>query len=144
MIKNWKLALLALVFFCLFTSLGVWQVKRANQKKILLKSFAERTEHAPVSAQDLNQPKDWRFYRIQLSGCFDNNHTILLDNKTLDGKIGYEVYTPFQAKHLAMTVLIDRGFIPIGVNRQILPTIKAIEGEVTINGLLNLPPTYAV
>jgi surfeit locus 1 family protein len=143
MIKNWKLAVLALVFFCLFTALGVWQVKRANQKKILLKSFTERTAHAPLSAQDLSYSTDWRFYRIQLQGRFDNTHTFLLDNKIRDGKIGYEVYTPFKAKHLATLLLIDRGFVPIGINRQTLPAIKAIEGEVTINGLLNLPPTYA-
>lgn len=141
-LQNWKLALLALVFICLFTSLGIWQVSRAQQKKILLKSFALRTEQAPVLSADLGQSGDFRFYRARLEGTFDNEHTLLLDNKIHQGKIGYEVYTPFAAKGLALPILVDRGFIPIGKSRIELPSIKPVNGETAIEGMLNLPPTY--
>lgn len=141
-IKNWKLLLLSVVLMALFLRLGFWQLSRAHEKTLLLKSYAARTQHPPLHANDLLQLKDWRFYRITLQGQFDNDHTVLLDNKTHDGKIGYEVYTPFVAQGLTNPILVDRGFIPIFKSRRELPTIKSIPGVVTLMGMLNTPPTY--
>lgn len=141
-IKNWKLALLALIIFCLFMRLGMWQVSRANEKKDLLASYAARMQHTPVDAKALSSPNDWRFYRAQLVGRFDNRHTVLLDNKTFQGRVGYEVYTPFKARGLDNAILVDRGFVPLTSSRAILPTIPDVDGDVTITGLLNFPPAY--
>jgi surfeit locus 1 family protein len=141
-IKNWKLAILALVFICFFTALGCWQVSRANQKKILLKSFAERTEHVPFTADAINQNNDLRFYRAKLEGTYDNEHTLLLDNTIFKGRVGYEIYTPFLAKGMPAPILIDRGFVPIGKSRQELPAISPVNGTTTIMGMLNQPPKY--
>lgn len=141
-LKNWKLAILALIFLCLFVSLGCWQLWRAQEKKILMKSFSERTLHEPFSAAAITKENDLRFYRIKLTGFFDNQHSLLLDNKIFHGKVGYEVYTPFYCKDLADPILVDRGFIPGSVSRRDLPGINAIIGTVTITGMLNLPPRY--
>ena len=141
-IANWKLALLALLFFCFFTSLGVWQLKRADQKSLLLKTYTSRTQQAPLTAQDLIHPNDLRFHRAQLEGKFDTQHSFLLDNKTFHGQIGYQVYTPFQAKGLKTLILVDRGFIPLGARRDVLPMLRTPTETIVITGLLNTPPTY--
>ncbi|MBV9575764.1 MAG: SURF1 family protein [Gammaproteobacteria bacterium] len=141
-IKNWKLALLSLLLIYLFTHLGFWQLARAKQKKLLLQSFAERTEQAPLAATALKKLTDFRFYQARLQGHFDNTHTFLLDNKIVNGQIGYEVYTPFYAEQFTNVILVDRGFIAMNANRQILPLIPPILGMTTITGMLNLPPTY--
>lgn len=141
-VKNWKLTLLACFFIGLFTCLGSWQLSRAKQKEILINSFTQRTLEGPLSVQTLSGFSDLRFYRAELTGSFDNTHTFLLDNKTYQGQIGYEVYTPFKAERLPSAILVDRGFIPMGQSRRQLPDIQAIKGTVTILGLLNLPPSY--
>ena len=141
-VQNWKLALLAMIFIAVFTSMGFWQLSRATEKKTLLKTFAQRTEVPPLTAATIAKPGDWRFYQATLTGEFDNAHTIFLDNKTHEGKIGYEVYTPFRASGLRIPILIDRGFIPAGNSRKELPPIHAIAGNITITGMLNLPPSY--
>ena len=142
-IKNWKLALVALIFFCFLLGLGCWQLSRAQQKQILLNSFHKRIEHAPLTLIDLQHEKiDARFYRVSLVGQFDNQHTLLLDNKIFHGQVGYEIYTPFKVKGLNRVILVDRGFIPLTKDRKILPPIQAILHETTLVGLLNLPPTY--
>jgi surfeit locus 1 family protein len=142
-VKNWKLALLALVFITLFICLGFWQLSRAREKTDLLESFRERTQQPAVHTSDLNTPRDWRFYPVEMEGKFDNAHTFLLDNKTFNGKVGYEVYTPFKPKGLDMTILVDRGFIPLGVSREHLPAIpKTPKGSIKIKGILNTPPLY--
>jgi len=141
-IRNWKLALLALICFCCLLGLGYWQLSRAHYKKAILQSFTERIAQPPTSAIALKTFRDWRFYRIEVNGTFDNPHTFLLDNKTHDGKIGYEIYTPFQAHGLPFSILVDRGFIPLKGDRRMLPAISPLLGEQTFIGMLNLPPTY--
>ena len=141
-LKNTKLTLLSAGFIILFIFLGNWQLSRANEKKLLLKSFAERGLLSPLNAAQLTRDMDLRFYLAQLHGTFDNAHTLLLDNKIQDGKIGYEVYTPFKADGLPAPILIDRGFIGLGVSRQQLPAIAPIPGKVTLKGFLNSPPRY--
>lgn len=141
-IYNWKLAILAMFFIAIFTSMGFWQLSRANEKKILLKKFAQRTDVPPLTASAIKKPGDWRFYQATLIGEFDNAHTIFLDNKTHEGKIGYEVYTPFKTANLAVPILVDRGFIEASYDRKVLPAVRAITGNITITGMLNLPPSY--
>lgn len=142
-IKNWKLAVLAWVLIAFFVSLGCWQLSRSEQKKSLLSAFAQRTQANPLLASDLRPDHDLRFYRVKLQGHFDNERTLLLDNKTSHGQVGYEVYTPFLPKGSSTPLLIDRGFLPLKGRTRALPTsIKTIQGEVTITGMLNLPPAY--
>lgn len=141
-IKNWKLALLAFVFIGLFSWLGHWQWSRATGKKILQQTFAARLAQPPLNHQTLPNKMDIRYYRGQLIGTFDNDHTFLLDNKTHQGKIGYEVYTPFAVHGLDTTILIDRGFVPINHDRRTLPHIPPIIGQTKLVGMFNLPPTY--
>lgn len=141
-IVNWKLTLLALIMVAGLCRLGFWQLSRAEEKRVLIAAFSARTLHEPLVANDLNTTPDPRYYRIQLFGHFDNAHNLLLDNKIVNGKVGYEVYTPFIAKDLSDTIIVDRGFIPMGVSRQDLPSINSIQGEVSILGMLNSPPKY--
>jgi surfeit locus 1 family protein len=141
-IKNWKLTILGLIVVSLLASLGYWQLSRWQQKTALLASFQSRTTHTPLTNTALQTPGDWRFYRATLTGTFDNKHTLLLDNKTYKKQVGYEVYTPFHMHGHNAILLVDRGFVPMGADRNILPTIKPITGNVTIKGMFNLPPTY--
>jgi len=142
-IRNWKLALLSLVLILILISLGFWQLSRAHEKASLLKNFQARGSMPPASAKDLSVLRDWRFYQLKVEGKFDEAHTFLLDNKIFNGKVGYEVYTPFKAKGVDVAILVDRGFIPLGVSRDSLPAIpKASKKEVKIQGMLNTPPLY--
>lgn len=141
-IKNWKLNLLALFFIGVFASLGMWQLSRAKEKEALIASYTARTQQAPLSGEKIQTKGDWRFYRASLQGTYDNDHSVLLDNKIQDGKIGYELYTPFRTTALPQPILVDRGFIPMGISRATLPTIPPITGTVTLTGILNSPPTY--
>lgn len=141
-IKNYTLAILALCFFILLLSLGSWQLARASQKKILLQTFAARTAQTPLNINDLDANKDQRFYRLSTTGHFDNAHTILLDNKTFNRQVGYEIYTPFYPEHSKQPILVDRGFLPVTNHRSELPLVDDILGKVSITGLINKPPTY--
>jgi surfeit locus 1 family protein len=141
-LKNWKLAILAMIFIAIFTSLGAWQLSRANSKKKLLNSFAARMDQPALLSTELAKNNDFRFYKVELTGQFDTRHIFLLDNKIFQGKIGYEIYVPFKAQEMAAPILVDLGFIGMGQDRNKLPVIKMNSTKIHINGLLNLPPKY--
>ena len=144
LIKNWKLNLLAVFFMGLFSFLGYWQLTRAWYKEQLINQYQQRLHQPPISQQNLNPQADLRFFQVTLTGYYDNQHTLLLDNKTFHGTTGYEVYTPFRADNLSSIILVDRGFINNNGNRSKTPQISPITGKQTINGLLNLPPKQIV
>jgi surfeit locus 1 family protein len=140
-LKHGKLNLIALLFICAFCRLGFWQLDRAQEKITLATQMTTRMQALPLSANDIQRQQDLRFHRVHLEGQFDNAHTILLDNKTQQGQIGYEIYTPFKADHLATALLVDRGFIVAPLTRDQLPVILPSK-EKTVAGILNLPPAY--
>lgn len=141
-IKSWTLAILALVGIILFTTLGFWQLHRANYKRALIALYTERTERTPFHVSDLSRPFDWRYFRLDVEGEFDNDHTILLDNKTFHGQVGYEVYTPFRINNSDINILVDRGFVPANTDRNQLPEIRSLLGTINLIGMLNMPPQY--
>ena len=140
-IKHPGFAGLVFFFICLCIGLGYWQLTRAHEKTIVIDSFRSRIDQPALSAAALSADQDQRFYRVQLTGHFDNDHSLLLDNKTHQGQVGYELYTPFIAEHLSPIILIDRGFIPLGKTRRLLPLIPQAN-QNQISGMLNFPPHH--
>lgn len=132
---------LALVF--IFSNMGVWQYHRAQQKRLLIQAYAERPFQQPLGFSSLFDEKtDSRFYSVNLKGRFDNQHQIFLDNKTMDGQVGYEVYTPFLVEGTTQAILIDRGWLPANRDRNILPTVEPVQASLSLKGVVNLPPGY--
>lgn len=136
---NWWLLLITLAFVSLFIKLGFWQLHRAEEKRILQQQFTLRLHSQAISLDLLPKNQDWHFYPVTLQGHYDNAHSILLDNKIHDHQVGYEVLTPFiDDKHVS-PVLINRGWIPQGRNRQSLPVISSVDGRQEISGWVYVP-----
>ncbi len=129
-----------LTLFLLLISLGIWQIQRGNEKKMTQVSLAQQQHAAPI---DLNQISTFcikpNYSPALATGHFDNRHNFLLDNKHYNHRIGYEVLTPFIFKNNTYPILVNRGWIPRGSNRQVLPFIKAINGNISIEGALVWP-----
>jgi surfeit locus 1 family protein len=142
LLQNSKWAILAFVFIAFFLRLGFWQLDRAQQKTALLDAFQHRMHQPALKTSALRSVADARFYRVQLEGSFDIEHSFLLDNKISHGKIGYEVYTPFKVKGLEAAILVDRGWVPLGETRAKLPNLPLFTENHLLSGILNLPPTY--
>ncbi len=133
-----------LIFVLLFSSLGAWQCQRAEKKRLLIQAYQERpTQGALPFSKLFEKEKDHRFYSIHLKGHYDNAHSLFLDNKTLDGQLGYEVYTPFLVEGEGdQALLIDRGWVPANPDRRILPSIQPIQAHISLKGVVNAPPAY--
>jgi surfeit locus 1 family protein len=129
--------LLTIVLIALLMSLGRWQLRRADEKRLLFDSFAAGTDATrPI---DLGTPRLPRYQHIEASGHYDQARQILIDNMVNAGRAGYFVITPF-----ALTgggwVLVNRGWVPLGASRAVRPTIPVTSATRRLRGRAdNLP-----
>lgn len=132
-----------LLLLCLLTSLGFWQLHRADEKRVILAEFEGRSSSPPLSFEEAfaRDTESLRYFPIALKGHFDNHHSILLDNRPFKGHVGYEVLTPFWVEGADVAVMVNRGWIPRGRDRTVLPEVLEIEGEQALQGTILLPPS---
>ena len=132
--------LAVLLLLPLLLAMGFWQLDRAEQKAKLQAAFAEHFAQAPVALTELMEPADTsnRYFHVSTSGYYDGAHQLLLDNQVHDGQPGYHVLTPLRVAKDA-TILINRGWVPLGASRKQLPQVAAPSGLVTLSGWLAQP-----
>jgi len=105
--KRQYAALLSLAALVLLTALlGVWQLWRAQQKQILLNEITAQ-QSLPELAWSQGIPPPWRVLRLE--GQWLNQAEIMLDQRVLDGRVGYHLITPFQLKDGGI-IMVNRGW----------------------------------
>lgn len=134
-------SLLTVFFLYVMISLGFWQLDRAEFKDTLQQKIEERKNLTPVNFDGLPvTADDRRFQPVKFIGEYDASHTFLLDNKILNGRVGYHVLTPVKIDD-AKTVLVNRGFVRQEKTRDLLPEIESFNGKIELSGLLDLTPS---
>lgn len=128
---------LAAVFFLTLTLwLGHWQSERADFKRGLQAQY-DRAANAPVVAVDaaLVAREALLHRRVEVSGRFDDRHTLFLDNRIHDGVAGYHVLTPLRLEGGRTAILVNRGWVAVGRSRERLPLVPPPQGVVRLTGL---------
>ncbi|MSS76332.1 MAG: SURF1 family protein [Methyloglobulus sp.] len=130
----------------LLLSMGIWQLNRAEEKRVLihLKEQRQSTEVLALSATLPDTTETLLYKPIQAVGHYDSDHQYLLDNQVSQGKAGYFVLTPFQLKNENKAVLVNRGWLPLGKSRTDLPEINVDTKEITITGRINRFPSVGL
>ena len=132
----------AAVAFCALTvSLGNWQLRRADENEATQRLREERTA-APATRLPggLVSPEAWAWRRVEVRGEYSGRHTILLDNRVREGRVGYEVLTPLRLEASGLYVLVDRGWVPAGRTRGELPAVRTPPGVQAVEGIATAPP----
>ncbi|HEU4623498.1 MAG TPA: SURF1 family protein [Steroidobacteraceae bacterium] len=118
---SWPLTLLTVAACVAFVSLGRWQWGKGELREAQAEEFRRGSEQPlELGARSLSDIE--RFRRVRVSGHYDVAHQFLLDNRTYDGRAGYEVLTPLDRPDGA-TILVDRGWIPFTGYRDRLPQV---------------------
>jgi surfeit locus 1 family protein len=130
-----------LVAVAIFVAAGNWQRARMDAKESLRAQLDAAAANAPAPLpRHVIDWTAWRFRPVTATGTFDTGHQILIDNKVHEGIVGFDVVTPLRLND-GRIVLVDRGFVPAGPSRQMLPTVTPPYGSVTVRGRINLPAT---
>jgi surfeit locus 1 family protein len=135
---NIRVTILAVLLLPVLLALGNWQLQRAEEKRAIQTTFLARQQQAPVSIDEIDPDVDLAFMPIKLTGQFDRQQYILLDNRVLDSQIGYEVLMPFRTEG-GRWVLVNRGWIEGAADRRSLPQVPVPEGLVTTTGSVYVP-----
>lgn len=142
--KIWTIVLM-MFFVAVFSSLGRWQMSRADEKNIKHEQMQLYAKQPPINLPPvLIKLEDFKYRDVEVHGEFLNNKTIFLDNKTYQGRAGYHVITPFRIANSSLSVPVNRGWVEVGLDRAILPEIKAIDGEMTVTGTVISPEIRAL
>lgn len=112
--------LLAAIFATACVFLGRWQMDRRAETLAEINRVVTNYSATPVpfvSVKDefnnLEPEKEWT--QVELKGSYDAAGQRIVRNRPLNGQPGYEVVVPFKLES-GETVVIDRGWLPIGNN----------------------------
>jgi surfeit locus 1 family protein len=129
------ITLVLLAFALLFATLGFWQSKRGAEKKEMEELHQQATEMSLEKAL----AEDSRFSRVSVRGVYDPTRHFLLDNQIWRGRGGVFVFTPFYSSN-GEVILVNRGWLPLSLDRKTLPDIPTPENELVLKGILNTLP----
>jgi len=120
--------------------LGNWQLSRAQEKEVRQQRL-DRLSQQPVISLPTTPIKleDYQFRQIEVRGTYVPAHTIYLDNKIHRGVAGYQIITPVKLGTSSMHVLINRGWVAAGRDRNQLPNVPTPSSEVIVSGIANSP-----
>jgi surfeit locus 1 family protein len=137
-------SVMAIALLGLLIWLGMWQLGRETEKRQQQAAFEERGQDAPVliDAREMDS-EGLRFRAATALGRYDATHQFLLDNRTHLGVAGYHVYTPLLLERKA-AVLVNRGWVPLGQSREVLPKLPVPSDQVQVRGTVAVPAGDAI
>lgn len=126
----------------LMVNLGLWQLRRLDEKRSLNAAVAERSV-APVSnLADLlpggtlaDVSLEWR--RVTARGTWEPDHAATILNRSADGVAGVHSVVPLRLTD-GRWLLVNRGFVPLA------ESIPLPAGEVTVAGYVRPAETRGV
>lgn len=134
--------LIGLLMLGVLLSLGSWQLQRAEEKQRWL---AESTQHRLGDGEidriaPALQVQRWQPVRLLLEWL--PRPPLLLDNRTDQGRAGYEVLMPAKMAD-GRIVTVNLGWIAAPPLRSEQPRLPGLEGAAVQSALAGLPPkTY--
>lgn len=142
--KWWLVTLAAVIGVSATLYLGRWQLSRAAQKEALQASMDTRAAQSVLRATDLLKAADVDalvHQRATLRGTWVAAHTVYLDNRQMNAKVGFFVMTPF-ALEGGGAMVVQRGWVPRNFEqRDQVPSVQTPGGVVEIEGRIAPPPS---
>ncbi|MCY1431568.1 SURF1 family protein [compost metagenome] len=130
--------LLVLALLPLLLGLGFWQLQRAEDKRVLLAEQAARSQEPALELVELEAAGEQAFRRVRLIGEFDDEYSLLLDNRQRGGRVGIELLQPFLDRPSGRWVLVNRGWLP-WPQRATPPAFDTPQGELQLMATVHRP-----
>ena len=156
---EWRTALLAAILLPVMTSLGFWQLHRAEENRELIQMAEQRRQQQPVALSQLPLAQleqdiargnlaHWQLQQVSLRGKWLDK-VFLLENQMHEGRNGYYVIGVMQFEN-SRYALVNRGWIMAPALRSELPLVPAIvpaaveQGEIYVTpNVLRDEPVFA-
>jgi len=131
--------LVTLLILPVLIKLGFWQLDRAEEKRDLIELFKQQNELGPLHINDSIKLDSKLNYRsAQVEGNYNSEKQIFIDNKIYQGKTGVHVMTPFKLKNSEYSILVNRGWVPMAIDRSSLPKVETTAQFLTLSGKIKV------
>ena len=138
---RWLLShLLVVALVVLMVNLGFWQLRRLDERRAFNDLVEGRMDEPVVAIDELVGPGDGdaavdaaRFRRVSATGTYDDDATVVVRNRSQDGRAGAWLVTPLTLAG-GDRVAVVRGFVGFADDGSI-PQPPAPTGPVTVQGL---------
>ncbi len=144
----WLVTMAACIGVLSTFALGSWQLSRAAQKESLAAEMSARASEAPLGGTELLAllapgvqasiaATHW-YRQAHFRGRWLPEKTVYLDNRQMDGRQGFFVFTPFQLEGGGKpVVLVQRGWAPRNFEQRAqLPPVDTDSELVDLSGHL--------
>ena len=125
-----KILIFAIIFVPITISLGLWQIERANEKKVIISNYDKLLVSTPIALQKEQPLENWQ--PIETVGAYQDL-VVYEDNAINSGKAGFKVYHLFQNGD-GTFIFVHRGFIERNLIKNNLPRIDTPVGKKNIKG----------
>ena len=131
--------------------LGLWQLDRATQKETAQAALERQSALPTLAAGELATTEAEApvqlHRRVRLVGRWRDEATVWLENRPLDGRVGFAVVTPLvldtpAADGRPAAILVQRGWAPRRFDdRTALPPVTTPTGPLVVEGTLQAAPS---
>ncbi len=125
-----KILIFAIIFVPITISLGIWQIERANEKKLIIANYDKLLVSAPIALQKNQMLNNWQ--PIETTGTYEDT-VVYEDNAINNGKAGFKVYHLFRNDD-GTFIFIHRGFIERNLIKNNLPEVEIPTQKKSIFG----------
>ena len=115
-----RILIFAIIFVPITISLGMWQIERANEKKLIIANYDKLLVSAPIALQKNQMLNNWQ--PIETTGTYEDT-IVYEDNAINNGKAGFKVYHLFRNDD-GTFIFIHRGFIERNLIKNNLPEVE--------------------
>lgn len=132
---RWLASHAALLAVCaLFVAAGIWQLDRLDERRERNELVRERrsADERPLPAPGT---PDTAHRRVRAVGRYDATGELVLRGRSLDDRPGNHVLTPLVLDD-GTAILVDRGWVPPGLEDPPVRDAAPPAGRVTVHGVL--------
>jgi surfeit locus 1 family protein len=144
-IKKILVLLVALSGILITALLGRWQLQRAAEKEQYQAAINDKKSYPVLQSAQLvssGAPEQLVHQPVAVSGTWLSHATVLLDNRQMQGRVGFFVMTPLQLDQAPWVVWVQRGWIARHfLEREQILDFETPSGKVVIQGLIAPPPS---
>ena len=126
---------IAVIVVVVCIGLANWQWQRADQKQRRLDNIDKMQQKGLLTWSGLTllpETLDKTGLRLQLQGRVQSRKYWLLDNRTLNGRPGYDVLAIFYPMGSTSGLLVNFGWVAQGLSRNKLPQVQLPEQQIRI------------
>ncbi|EGU33754.1 hypothetical protein VII00023_05672 [Vibrio ichthyoenteri ATCC 700023] len=135
----WLALILTVVAISVLVNLGLWQLNRAEQKRVIQEELAQNQHQAARQISEIAQAGTTNItgQRVMVSAWPVSGQYLLLDNQIFEGQVGY-LAIQLMKTELGRYLLLERGFVPAPANRSTLPQVEWLTQRYVGEGRLYL------